>query len=355
MGTDRIMCAQGCGHVALKAPGAAKASAANAIKPLDAHEKAAILLKDREESIVACTLLDIVQQAPNEQISAAQLCSALYQKCASAKVVIHDYGGLKHFVASPVLKEVVEFHANEVLLSTICLNAIMLRIFCSDCILYTLIQGCGIVVATSHGKWTSCTRTHVVTLPRRPDKYPCPFYLETGDCAYGGSCKFDHPSRNSQLHRHETPFSAATGGAKERPKDTILNRQMSISGIDVRNESDIMIRHRVQLETGAKEGVGKEKETAGTARGMGAAEGPVSQAAQEKEVADHLLDIVRQATGGRIFAAQLCSALYQKCDIAKVVIQNYKGLKHFVASPVLKEAVEFHADEVYSGRCICMY
>jgi len=202
------------------------------------------------------------------------------------------------------------------------------------------------VVATSHGKLTSCTRTHVVTLPRRPDKYPCPFYLETGHCAYGGSCKFDHPSRNSQLHRHETPVSAATGGAKEWPKDTTLNRQMSTSGIDVRNESDIVIRHRVLLETGAKEGVAKEKEAAETARGRGAAEGLVSQAAQEKEVADHLLDIVRQATGGRIFAAQLCSALYQKCDIAKVVIQDYKGLKHFVASPVLKEAVEFHADEV---------
>jgi len=129
------MCAQGCGHVVLKTPGAAKASTANAIIPLDAREKAAIPFRDREESIVASTLLDIVRQSPNEQISAAQLCSALYQKVASAKVVIHEYGGLKHFVASPVLKEAVEFHADEVLLSTICLNAIMLRIFCSDCIL----------------------------------------------------------------------------------------------------------------------------------------------------------------------------------------------------------------------------
>ena len=96
--------------------------------------------KEREwsgdtESGVAGTLLNIVRQAPDGQISAAQLCSALYQKCASAKVIIHDYGGLKHFVASPVLKEAVEFQADEVLLSTMCLcawSAIVLRILCVD-------------------------------------------------------------------------------------------------------------------------------------------------------------------------------------------------------------------------------
>jgi len=136
-GTDRIMCAQGCGSVALKTPRAAKAGTAKAVKQLDAREEAIKLLDARvkllyardkaaQESRVAGTLLDIVRQAPDEQISAAQLCSALYQKCASAKVVIHDYGGLKHFVASPVLKEAVEFHADEVLLSNMCL-------FCVEC------------------------------------------------------------------------------------------------------------------------------------------------------------------------------------------------------------------------------
>lgn len=34
-------------------------------------------------------------------------------------------------------------------------------------------------------------------LPRRPGKPPCTFYLRTGICKYGASCKFDHPELQS--------------------------------------------------------------------------------------------------------------------------------------------------------------
>lgn len=32
-------------------------------------------------------------------------------------------------------------------------------------------------------------------LPRRPGQQPCKFYMRTGDCAYGVTCKWDHPER----------------------------------------------------------------------------------------------------------------------------------------------------------------
>jgi len=32
-------------------------------------------------------------------------------------------------------------------------------------------------------------------LPRRPGQQPCKFYMRTGDCAYGVTCKWDHPPR----------------------------------------------------------------------------------------------------------------------------------------------------------------
>lgn len=32
-------------------------------------------------------------------------------------------------------------------------------------------------------------------LPRRPGQMPCKFYMRTGDCAYGITCRWDHPER----------------------------------------------------------------------------------------------------------------------------------------------------------------
>ena len=52
------------------------------------------------------------------------------------------------------------------------------------------------VVATSRG---------IRTLPRRPDKIPCPFYMKTGECSYGGSCTFDHPPTKSQVTASGAP------------------------------------------------------------------------------------------------------------------------------------------------------
>ncbi|OMO63653.1 Zinc finger, CCCH-type [Corchorus olitorius] len=34
-------------------------------------------------------------------------------------------------------------------------------------------------------------------LPLRPDEVDCPFYLKTGSCKYGASCRYNHPDRNA--------------------------------------------------------------------------------------------------------------------------------------------------------------
>ncbi|XP_017980656.1 PREDICTED: zinc finger CCCH domain-containing protein 37 isoform X2 [Theobroma cacao] len=34
-------------------------------------------------------------------------------------------------------------------------------------------------------------------LPIRPDEVDCPFYLKTGSCKYGSSCRYNHPDRNA--------------------------------------------------------------------------------------------------------------------------------------------------------------
>ncbi|KAG4111904.1 hypothetical protein ERO13_D13G130600v2 [Gossypium hirsutum] len=34
-------------------------------------------------------------------------------------------------------------------------------------------------------------------LPVRPDEVDCPFYLKTGSCKYGSTCRYNHPDRNA--------------------------------------------------------------------------------------------------------------------------------------------------------------
>jgi hypothetical protein len=62
---------------------------------------------------------------------------------------------------------------------------------------------------------------------------------------------------------------------------------------------------------------------------------------------DALLNIVRQAPDGQISGASLCAALYKEYAFAKdVIVQEYKGLKNFLASSMLKDEVEFLSDQV---------
>ncbi|XP_059277427.1 zinc finger CCCH domain-containing protein 37 isoform X2 [Lycium ferocissimum] len=36
-------------------------------------------------------------------------------------------------------------------------------------------------------------------LPVRPGEVDCPFYLKTGSCKYGGTCRYNHPERNAAI------------------------------------------------------------------------------------------------------------------------------------------------------------
>jgi hypothetical protein len=60
-----------------------------------------------------------------------------------------------------------------------------------------------------------------------------------------------------------------------------------------------------------------------------------------------LLDIVRQAPGGRVSADALTLALYRACPCARsVVVREFRGQRNFLASPLLSEAVDFLPDQV---------
>jgi len=73
----------------------------------------------------------------------------------------------------------------------------------------------------------------------------------------------------------------------------------------------------------------------------------------EKEVADVLLDIVRQTPDGQISASQLCTALYEKCVDAKLVVQDCGGLKNFLKCSDLNRVVGFDADLVRQLSVMC--
>ena len=49
--------------------------------------------------------------------------------------------------------------------------------------------------------------------PQRPEKAACSFYLQTGKCAYGSACKWDHPLRDAPAKAGAVAASRAKGGA----------------------------------------------------------------------------------------------------------------------------------------------
>ena len=63
---------------------------------------------------VAEALLEVVRKAPGGQLPAARLCALLYQKCADAKAVVKEHGGIKGFVSAPRLQGLVHFVADQV-------------------------------------------------------------------------------------------------------------------------------------------------------------------------------------------------------------------------------------------------
>ena len=64
---------------------------------------------------VADALLEVVRKAPGGQLPAARVCALLYQKCADAKAVVKEHGGIKGFVSVPRLQGLVHFVADQVL------------------------------------------------------------------------------------------------------------------------------------------------------------------------------------------------------------------------------------------------
>ena len=66
------------------------------------------------EKQAAKTLVALVQSSPDGQLSAAELCSRLYQKFPEAKDIVHKYKGIKSFIAKSKLSVEVEFVADQV-------------------------------------------------------------------------------------------------------------------------------------------------------------------------------------------------------------------------------------------------
>ena len=60
------------------------------------------------------TLVALVEEAPDGQVPAAQLCSRLYSKCPEAKAVIQRHKGLKGFIAALPLEGKVKFVPDQV-------------------------------------------------------------------------------------------------------------------------------------------------------------------------------------------------------------------------------------------------
>ncbi|CAM6041903.1 unnamed protein product [Sphagnum compactum] len=70
----------------------------------------------------------------------------------------------------------------------------------------------------------SVTPTDPATLPQRPGETVCAYYMKTGECKYGIKCRFDHPkerpesgSHNDQTQQAVTPVKAAAFNSKGLP------------------------------------------------------------------------------------------------------------------------------------------
>lgn len=55
-------------------------------------------------------------------------------------------------------------------------------------------------------------------LPRRKDAIVCPYYLKTGTCKYGATCKFDHPPPGELIAMAATQGQSASEGEEAKEK-----------------------------------------------------------------------------------------------------------------------------------------
>ena len=64
------------------------------------------------EAAVADALLEVLQDTPDGQILASQLCINLYKKCPDAKAILQAHGGAKRFIQIPRLRDAVCYIAD---------------------------------------------------------------------------------------------------------------------------------------------------------------------------------------------------------------------------------------------------
>jgi hypothetical protein len=169
--------------------------------------------------------------------------------------------------------------------------------------------------------------------PIRPGAEKCTFYIHTGCCKFGESCKFDHPPEM---------LGVRAGGA--------VTRQSGFKPVEIRQERSVIAVDDSRQSTRARDskvcqGILSEVPLRTDLAGMGT--GRTADPATHRRVVNALLAIVREAPDGEISGANLCSTLYKECASARdVIVQDYKGLKNFLASSMLKDEVEFLSDQV---------
>lgn len=62
-------------------------------------------------------------------------------------------------------------------------------------------------------------------LPRREGAINCPYYMKTGACKYGATCKFDHPPPGEVLATTTTQGTSTSVGVQGKEAETIKEKQ----------------------------------------------------------------------------------------------------------------------------------
>lgn len=62
-------------------------------------------------------------------------------------------------------------------------------------------------------------------LPRREGAVHCPYYMKTGTCKYGATCKFDHPPPGEVMAMATSQGTSASVGGEGKPDETIKELQ----------------------------------------------------------------------------------------------------------------------------------
>ncbi|XP_020207376.1 zinc finger CCCH domain-containing protein 37 isoform X2 [Cajanus cajan] len=80
--------------------------------------------------------------------------------------------------------------------------------------------------APSLSKQATAVKLTPAGLPRREGAVICPYYLKTGTCKFGATCKFDHPPPGEVMEMAKSQGTSANGGeAEDDEKDTSAPEQ----------------------------------------------------------------------------------------------------------------------------------